>query len=58
MVPVAQHAQALEVGHLLPICSVAKARLLACISSRGRLRPNFFSIAFSIGRPWQSQPGM
>jgi hypothetical protein len=40
------------------ICSVANARLLACISSRGRLRPYFFSMAFSIGNPWQSQPGM
>ena len=40
------------------ICSVAKARPRACISSRGRLRPCFFSMAFSIGRPWQSQPGV
>ena len=39
------------------ICSVAKARLRACTSARLNPRPNVFSIWFSIGRPWQSQPG-
>ena len=60
MVPVAEHAEALEVGRLLVdlLGRVGAAlRLHVAASSLSPTLPNFFSIAFSIGRPWQSQPG-
>ena len=58
MVPVAQHAEALEL-RLLPrdLLGRVGARTAAASPRPDRCLPCVFSICTSIGMPWQSQPG-
>src|SRR6185437_11449097 len=53
LLPVAEHAQALEVVAL----GIDLLGGVFAASSLSPGLPNFFSTAISIGRPWQSQPG-
>ena len=61
LLPVAEHAQALEVAALAHRPARRRTRGTSggrrAASSLSPGLPNFFSTAISIGRPWQSQPG-
>jgi hypothetical protein len=58
MLPVAEHAEALEVGHLLRDLLGRVGAALGLHLVARQAAPKVFSIWFSIGRPWQSQPGV